>query len=662
MTIGLGGWAIARQASRDRCAKIAQQVDQAWTPARRHKVHDALLGSRPEQTGTMAAHVVEVLDRYAEQLREGRRDACEATLVQDEQPEAVMVKRLRCLDIRQHQLDAHVELLEQADPAIVERSIDLAHELGPVRPCANPQTLALEAAPPDDPTARAEVEQIRDGLARVRALTIAGRYTQAHTQTDDWLARARASGHDPVLIEALNERARTSLNVDAHDQALALAREAYVLSDRGARPAAVETLLVMGRALGVNGHLDAALLEYRRALALQRQIEPQPTAKEGELLNLIGMTLSSLERKDEALDHFERARAIWLDIGDSSETVDAAALGNIANLHVDADQLERGIAEWEQVLAIRTEHLGPHHLRVAIAHNNYAFALEHANRYTDANTHYARAIAIIESMPDSEHTLARLHDNIGHNLHMQGRLDEAMRALTRARQIYASRPDSNPAYVAANLQHLGQVTRQTGPLDDALAYFRRALELRRGIFGPDHPALASQHHGIGRVLLMQGDAAAALTEHRAALDLQSELTPPHRALATTHAYLGIALLSTGRASDALTELEQAHSTLVALGEERQHRALTVLRGLADVHLALRDTEAAVQWATTALDIASEQHSPLAIASGQFTLATVLWSVDRSRAEALLAEAEASMRSMGTTTDFQRLSQWKASHP
>ena len=60
-----------------------------------------------------------------------------------------------------------------------------------------------------------------------------------------------------------------------------------------------------------------------------------------------------------------------------------------------------------------------------------------------------------------------------------------------------------------------------GSLGDAAPLFRRALEGRAAVLGPQHPATCATVHGFARLLRDQGDAQAAdalLTEYDAPLE------------------------------------------------------------------------------------------------------------------------------------------------
>ncbi len=80
--------------------------------------------------------------------------------------------------------------------------------------------------------------------------------------------------------------------------------------------------------------------------------------------------------------------------------------------------------------------------------------------------------------------------------------------------------------VAASLNVLGVVLRETGEYGEAETVLRRALDLRRRVFGPRHPDVAESLNDLGTVLWKQGDVAGAEPLIRKALAMRRDLLGP----------------------------------------------------------------------------------------------------------------------------------------
>lgn len=150
--------------------------------------------------------------------------------------------------------------------------------------------------------------------------------------------------------------------------------------------------------------------------------------------------------------------------------------------------------------------------------------------------------ALLQSAVEKAPGYASAHYALGYSLYLLGRLDEALTAFNRAVAleplngihhvgvglILMQRQDRRGARLALDkacrlapnsldaLALSAELYREGHDLDSALALFQRAAALPNQ---RDHRKLAEVHHGLGRVLAMKGDAAAAVVALRNAAQL-----------------------------------------------------------------------------------------------------------------------------------------------
>ncbi len=120
------------------------------------------------------------------------------------------------------------------------------------------------------------------------------------------------------------------------------------------------------------------------------------------------------------------------------------------------------------------------------------------------------------------------HYNLGLALNKQGKLDEAVACYRRALQL---RPDHADAHY-----HLGNALKDLGRLDEAIPCYRRTLELK--------PDFAEAHSNLGVALKDQGNLDEAVACYRRALQRNPNL-------ATVHNNLGVALTDQGKLDEAI---------------------------------------------------------------------------------------------------------------
>ncbi len=150
----------------------------------------------------------------------------------------------------------------------------------------------------------------------------------------------------------------------------------------------------------------------------------------------------------------------------------------------------------------------------------------------------------VELLPDD----AEAHSNLGNVLRDIGRLDDAVASCRRALEI-------KPDYAEAH-SNLGNALKDLGQLDDAVASYRQALELK-----PDY---AEAHSNLGNALKDLGQLDDAAASYRQALELKPDYAEAHSNLGNALRDLGQldgAVASCHRALELKPDLAEAHSNL-----------------------------------------------------------------------------------------------------
>ncbi|MCH9680649.1 MAG: serine/threonine protein kinase, partial [Deltaproteobacteria bacterium] len=158
----------------DPCTGGEPRLEAAWNDTRRGEIQTAFTQVDAEFAQASLTTVVDELDAYATQWRDGYRDACEATHVRHEQSTALLDRRMICLSGRLAAMDATAGLLAHADREAVTHSVRAATGLPSLEECARTDHLMARFAPPEDPATAKAVEDIRGSLARAQALGLTG--------------------------------------------------------------------------------------------------------------------------------------------------------------------------------------------------------------------------------------------------------------------------------------------------------------------------------------------------------------------------------------------------------------------------------------------------------------------------------------------------------
>ncbi len=192
----------------------------------------------------------------------------------------------------------------------------------------------------------------------------------------------------------------------------------------------------------------------------------------------------------------------------------------------------------------------------------WADALHEVGRARDTETAYRLALARLERIREPGHPMIGLAlNNLGLNLHDQGRYPEALAALERATTIRAAIEGENGATLVS-MSNQAVALKALGRFDEADTLYGRVLTVRRR--GADPLELATTLNNLGANRLMMDRASEAETALREALSLrEAGLGGGHPLTAQTLSLLADALAAQGRLEAAMMMQRRALEALPA---------------------------------------------------------------------------------------------------
>jgi eukaryotic-like serine/threonine-protein kinase len=303
---------------------------------------------------------------------------------------------------------------------------------------------------------------------------------------------------------------------------------------------------------------------------------------------------------------------------------------------------EQGLAEFHvghvdeaQALLRRGAQVAQAHGRDDVAVRSYGFHgyLAGAAQKHFGEAHLALDVAegILERMGSPRDELAQLTHLRGRVLVVEGKREEAIADLQRARDLYVAL--GNVRKQAEADLSLSKALTDSGRHEDALAAARRATEAYERLFGPDYFML-------GRGLLQQGfildqlhRQEESLATLRRAAAISERALGPHAHVVEAQKYVAYELVELKRPREAIPVLEAA----VALGEKVNTPYPDVAESLGilgHAHELLGELPAARREYERALAHPKFAQLGYAQAPALFGLARVLWSDPRERARAV----------------------------
>jgi tetratricopeptide (TPR) repeat protein len=213
----------------------------------------------------------------------------------------------------------------------------------------------------------------------------------------------------------------------------------------------------------------------------------------------------------------------------------------------------RGIARIEQV-APNARH------ELARAYNLLANAQRQRGLYLEAQANARIALEHIEALPETDQTRYQAVQIRGMLVALLGDLGAWHEALLRQRQQLAERAalvgEEDPR-MAVEYNNLADPLWRVGRLDEALAAYRKSLQLLRAASTPRPFPEAGVTAGIAHVLMLQGRSQAARERLDEARDRFRALglSPEHPSLRALDIRQASLLRRNGRADSAIAELE-----------------------------------------------------------------------------------------------------------
>jgi tetratricopeptide (TPR) repeat protein/predicted Ser/Thr protein kinase len=604
----------------DPCAAADQPLSNLWTPAQHAAMRAAF---EHTGTGTAAAlyeRTANILDEHARELRGARRDACLATQVRHEQSEALLDRRIACVDRHAATLDALVSVLvDRPDLQTVLKSVAAASQLDPVGPCADRSTLLAEIPPPASAMERVRVAAIEKELDRVDALHDAGRYREANAAAIAATRDADASGYLPIRARArLSEaialaeltqyedavatlRSGAEVAAAAHDD-VTLARMWILLyglvggrlgrfeEARALETTASAAVLRAGNSAELRGHLDNA----RGLIALARGDYPTSGDKflaaakaHGEafgatdprvafaLLNA-ATALEGAGRYAEAKKVLDNASGIIVEsVG--SEHPDLARVAYQQGSLLDAMQEpDKALAMFDKAAAIDARVFGAQSTEMASDEVSLGVMLTEMHRAKDALPHAERAVAILEKQPvDQRLKLPIAIEDLANTYRELGRKDDAVKAYEHALSIAHEIYGAQHPQIANTLQNFALVMYQDGDPARARQLWTQALEMREATLGKDHPDVAKSLAMLANEADDRGAHAEVIAMTTRALAIFK--TFPNPVVPDVLDLRGRAHLGMHHATEAVADLTQSRDGMIAAS-----------RATADIRLELAD--------------------------------------------------------------------------
>ena len=242
------------------CEGGPDRIAETWSTQTREATSKALAEVDVAYADETTTRVIAAIDAFAEDWQTEYRDACEATHVRGDQSEALLDRRMQCLDDALLKLDSVTALLQAPNPQVLSKAAWAVAKVSDLSRCRNSEALLAETPEPSDPESAALARRVLALDYEIDALETLGLNAAAVAAARSVVVAARAVGDAPVVEAASVYRLGHALSRNGqYDEAAEVLEAAYTqaagigAANEAARAATTLAVLLGGRPAELRG-------------------------------------------------------------------------------------------------------------------------------------------------------------------------------------------------------------------------------------------------------------------------------------------------------------------------------------------------------------------------------------------------------------------------
>ena len=342
-------------------------------------------------------------------------------------------------------------------------------------------------------------------------------------------ARAIAAERDRVQVEAEKAVQMSSFLIDLFEGADP--------NQSGGDPVTVEQILREGAK------------KVETALKDQPEVQADMMLELGEVHNRLGLY-------DESIDLFEKATEIRASLFGSDHVFTANSMVRIGEALLNKGEFNEAEQFLHKGLSIQRKATLPEQARLAATLNGLAIVAYQRKNLDSAEVYITEAVEVRRRTIDQEEGELLLIKELSGLASVQIALQKDSLAslnLEEALRIARDTEQGNHIILAAVLNTMGHLKLRQKKYEEAADYMLQALDMRRELFGMDHPSIPVLFNNLAMVYKNMGDLDNAERYSREGVERQRKVGG---------AVVGRALMNYGDILINMKRYEQAESTLL----------------------------------------------------------------------------------------------------
>ncbi len=565
--LGLTAW-VTRVASvaPTPCQDAGLEMGDLWNPDVASQIEQALRGTGSGLAEDAIRRVGPALDDYTSAWVTQRGDACRATRIAGVQSEAMLDRRMVCLDRRRQQVEAVVAVFSTPDVEVVKNAVQILGVLESLEACEDLEALQAQYPPPDDEATRRAVADVRADVATVNAATMAGRSHTMRAEAEAAVEQAIALEYPPLLAEAYFTRHVVKYWSNESEPSLADVVMAHrFAAEAGDARLAWRSCLSMARLVGRNSTgTDEALRWMETSEGWAQRIELSADDRMYSS-RMRAEVYQQGDRVEEALEELERS-LLHLEGGEQKAQ-------DVAANHVGLAYLLRRLSRLEEARTHALEGIEQYELAYGPHHPDVARGLSILTHIETARGDAPAALVAIERSLEirrkgiGEHSLSfasalRERADVFKTV---GRIDEAIADYERALELQTEAEHREPGEEIMTINNLAIAVGEKGDEERALEYLGSAIDRAIEAFGAKTARVAELRLNYGSHLAQAKRYAESITQTEAALEsLEVLLGPNSIQSAIARMNLALSFVALERYEEARVQVTRAEEVFAQL--------------------------------------------------------------------------------------------------
>ena len=321
---------------------------------------------------------------------------------------------------------------------------------------------------------------VRALLLRSEALRKAGRREESLQSAVEALAGFCKLRNGNVQLATLDQAGAILLEMNLERRAIPLLEAAVAIGQRAKQEplAAAVRLQRIGMAyLRVGLHANSVAAFGKAVDIMTKEKGPDAVMLANPYINL-GNGYKRMKKMEDAERCYREALRLYHAKGNENPEQLSIPLLNLGVVCAESGREEEAEKYYQEVLELRIRALGRNHWRVGNTYNNMAGCRRRLRDFASAEQYLQQAIEILESRPESlchaVESLSRLRED-------QGRVEEALAATARAREIQQNLPTPDLSEMATLYEREAQLASRCGDEERSRDCRSRATQIRQAL-------------------------------------------------------------------------------------------------------------------------------------------------------------------------------------